>query len=97
MRCVVQVRRSFDMGGQHFVVRVYPQCRPEERRSESFTSTRMLVERLVALGVPRMEPDKSFPNGGGILDAVWTSVDVPLEMLGSFGGASRSSGATVAA
>jgi hypothetical protein len=73
------------MGGQHFVVRVYPQFRPEERRSESFTSTRMLVERLVVLGVPRMDPDKSFPDAGGILDAVWTSVDVPLETFAGFG------------
>jgi hypothetical protein len=86
------------MGGQHFVVRVYPQFRPEERRSESYTSTRTMVERLVALGVPRMDPDKSFPDAGGILDAVWTSVDVPSETFTGFGGlGSRSSGAPIAA
>jgi len=90
MRCVVQVRRSFDMSGQHFVLRVYPQFRLEERRSESFTSTAALVERLAALGVPRMDPGRSFPGGGGVLDAIWTSVEVPQETFEGFGnGGSR--------
>jgi hypothetical protein len=85
MRCVVQLRRSFSVGGQHFVLRVYPQFRWEDRRSESFTSSELLVERLAALGVPRMDPQKSFPRVGGTLDAVWTNVEVAEETLEGFG------------
>jgi hypothetical protein len=89
MRCVIQVRRSFDIGGQHFVLRLYPQYHAEERRAESFTNTRTLVERLLALGVPKMDPVRSFPNLGGVLDAVWTDIEVPqgtFERFGRFGG-----------
>lgn len=91
MRCVIQVRRSFDVSGQHFVLRVYPQYRPEERLAESFTNSRALVERLTALGVPKMDPVRSFPNLGGALDALWTNIDVPdeaYERFGRFGGRS---------
>lgn len=89
MRCVIQVRRSFDVGGEHFVLRLYPQFRPDERRVERFTSAPLLVERLAALGVPRMDPFRSFPNLGGVLDAIWTNVEVPqrlFEIFGRFGG-----------
>jgi len=91
MRCVIQVRRSFDVSGQHFVLRVYPQYRPEERLAESFTNSRTLVERLAALGVPKMDPIRSFPDLGGVLDAVWTNIEVPdgtYERFGRFGGRS---------
>ena len=86
MRCVVHLRRSFSVGGQHYVLRVYPQFRWEERRSESFVSSEALVERLAVLGVPRMDPQKCFPRVGGTLDAVWTSVEIPAETLEGFGG-----------
>jgi hypothetical protein len=89
MRCVIQVRRSFDISGQHFVLRVYPQFRAEDRRAESFTSPVSLVERLGYLGVPRMDPVQSFPNLGGALDAVWSNIEVPdgvFEDFGRFGG-----------
>lgn len=86
MRHVVHVRRSFDMGGQHFVLRVYPEFRPEERRWESFTSAERLVKRLAELGVAGMNNvARSFPDGGGVLDAVWTNVEVPQEALECFG------------
>ena len=86
MRYVVHIRRSFDMGGQHFVLRVYPEFRPEERRRESFTSAERLVKRLSELGIAGMDnAAKSFPEGGGVLDAVWTNVEVPPETLKSFG------------
>ncbi|MDP9050418.1 MAG: hypothetical protein M3O31_06785 [Acidobacteriota bacterium] len=89
MRCVIQVRRSFDISGQHFVVRVYPQFKAEDRRAESFTSAFLLVERLGYLGVPKMDPVRSFPNLGGALDAIWSNVEVPegvFENFGRFGG-----------
>jgi hypothetical protein len=73
------------MGGQHFVLRVYPQFRWEERRSENFTRSELLVERLAELGVPRMDPGRSFPEAGGTLDAVWTNVEVPESTLDGFG------------
>jgi hypothetical protein len=85
MRCVVHLRRSFSVGGQHYVLRVYPQFQWEERRSESFVSSEALVERLALLGVPRMDPKKSFPRVGGTLDAVWTNVEIPDETLEGFG------------
>jgi hypothetical protein len=91
MRCVIQVRRSFDVSGQHFVLRVYPQYRSEERHAESFTNSRTLVERLATLGVPKMDPIRSFPNLGGVLDAIWTNIEVPdgaYEKFGRFGGRS---------
>lgn len=73
------------MAGRHFVVRVYPQFKSEERRQESFTDSERLVDRLVELGVPRMNPVRSFPDAGGVLDAVWTNVDVPPQTLDGFG------------
>jgi hypothetical protein len=73
------------MAGRHFVLRVYPQFRPEERRQESFTNSVLLVDRLVELGVPRMDPARSFPDGSGILDAAWTNVEVQQETLEGFG------------
>lgn len=86
MRCVVHIRRSFDSGGQHFVLRVYPQFRPEMRERESFTSAERLVERLAELGVAGMNnAAMRFPEGGGVLDAVWTNVEVPQETLDGFG------------
>jgi hypothetical protein len=85
MRCVVHVRRSFDLSGQHYVLRLYPQFRWDERRAERFTSAGSLVERLEDLGVQRMDPGRSFPNLGGILDAVWNNIDVPREIFESFG------------
>ena len=57
----------------------------EERRAESFTNSRMLVERLAALGVPKMDPVRSFPNLGGALDAVWTNIEVSEETFENFG------------
>ena len=84
MRCVVHVRRSFDITGQHFVLRVYPEFRSEERRSENFTSTEMLVDRLASLGVEGLDPARSFP-GGGSLDAMWTNIEVPQVTLEGFG------------
>jgi hypothetical protein len=93
MRCVVHVRRSFDLCGQHFVLRLYPEFMTEKRRSESFTSAQSLVERLEALGVPRMDPGRSFPDDvGGLLDAMWTNIEVPQNTFESFGkNGSRSS------
>jgi hypothetical protein len=85
MRCVVHVRRSFDLSGQHYVLRLYPQFRWDERRAESFTNARGLVERLAVLGVPKMDPGRSFPELGGVLDAVWTNIEVPRETFASFG------------
>jgi hypothetical protein len=85
MRCVIHVRRSFDVSGQHFVLRVYPQFRLEERRAESFTDSKFLVERLAMLGVPKLDPARSFPDLGGALDAIWTNVSVPEETFESFG------------
>lgn len=74
------------MSGQHFVVRVYPEFRPEERLSESFTSAERLVRRLAELGVPGMnDTEGGFSNGNGVLDAVWTNVEVPQETLECFG------------
>jgi len=72
------------MSGQHSVLRVYPDFRTEERRSESFTTTQMLVERLSALGVKGLDPVRSFP-GTGSLDAMWTNVEVPQGTLEAFG------------
>jgi hypothetical protein len=98
MRCVVHIRRSFDLSGQHFVLRLYPQFLWDERRAESFTSAKALVERLTALGVPRMDPVRSFPNLGGILDAKWDNIDVPKETFDEFGRlGSRALGSLVAA
>jgi hypothetical protein len=85
MRCVIHVRRSFDLSGEHFVLRLYPQFRSEKRRAETFTSARSLVKRLTALGVPEMDPWRSFPDLGGNLDAVWTNIDVPGETFEEFG------------
>jgi hypothetical protein len=85
MRCVIQVRRSFDIGGQHFVVRLYPQFQISERRAESFTNTGLLVDRLATLGVPKLDPVTSFPDLGGALDAVWNNIDVARPIYESFG------------
>ena len=86
MRCVVHVRRSFDLAGQHFVLRVYPQFLPEERARESFTSAQRLVQRLADLGVAGIrDAEESFPKGVGSLDAIWTNVDVPTKTLEDFG------------
>lgn len=93
MRCVIHVRRSFDFCGQHFVLRLYPQFLTDKRRCENFNSAQSLVERLAALGVPRMDPDRSFPDVGGLLDAMWTNIEVPQETFERFGkNAVRSSG-----
>jgi hypothetical protein len=72
------------LSGQHFVLRVYPEFRPEERRSESYTSTVLLVNRLSELGVKGLDPARSFP-GCGSLDAMWTNVEVDKVMLERFG------------
>jgi hypothetical protein len=85
MRYVVQIRRSFDLGGQHFVLRVYPEFQPEKRRWESFTSAERLVERMSSLGVPGMNHAARSFSGGGVLGAVWTNVEVPQETLEGFG------------
>jgi hypothetical protein len=85
MRCAIQVRRSFDIHGQYFVLRVFGEPDWENARLERFINSRALVERLVALGLPRMDPLRCFPEKGGGLDAVWTDVEVPQEMLDGFG------------
>lgn len=85
MRCVIHVRRSFDLSGQHFVLRLYPQFRWHERRAENFTDAGSLVERLADLGVARLDPGRSFPNLGGILDAMWNNIDVSRDTFESFG------------
>jgi hypothetical protein len=93
MRCVIQVRRSFDLGGQHFVLRLFREFDWESRRAERFTSSRALVERLTVLGLPKMDPVRCFPEKGEGLDATWTNVEVPQEMLDGFG---RAGGPVVA-
>jgi hypothetical protein len=70
-------------------LRLYPQFRLEERRSETFTSPIPLVERLLTLGVSEMDPGKSFPKLGGALDAMWSNVEIPRETFQSFGRAVR--------
>jgi hypothetical protein len=85
MRCVVHLRRSFDLGGQHFVLRLFREFDWESRRSERFTSSLTLVERLASLGLPRMDPGRCFPEKGGGLDAVWTNIEVPQAVLEDFG------------
>ena len=85
MRCVIHVRRSFDLGGQHFVLRLFREFDWESRRSERFTSSRALVERLTSLGLPSMDPQRCFPEAGGGLDAVWTNIEVPQDTLDGFG------------
>ena len=89
MRCVIHVRRSFDLSGQHFVLRLYPQFRWHERRAESFTDAGSLVDRLADLGVARLDPGRSFPNLGGALDAMWDNIEVPREMFDGFGRSGR--------
>ena len=85
MRYVVQIRRSLDLGGLHFVLRLYPEFQPEKRLWESFTSAESLVERMASLGVPGMNNAAHNFSGAGVLDAVWTNVEVPQETLETFG------------
>jgi hypothetical protein len=86
MRCTVHIRKSFDYGGTHFVLRLFPSyCSEGGRKAETFTSEGTLARRLIEMGLPEVYAGRGLANlrvGG---DASWTNVEIAEEIFESFG------------
>ena len=89
MRCIVHIRKSFDLTGEHFVLRLCPLDLEGRRSKESFSSAALLSQRLLDVGLPKMHMQTTFSNLRNGLDAIWSNVEVGQETFINFGKMTR--------
>lgn len=85
MRCIIHIRKSFDLTGEHFVLRLCPFDFERRRSKESFSSASSLSQRLIDMGFPKMHMHSTFCSLRDGLDAIWTNVEIGQEVFASFG------------
>jgi len=90
MRCTVHIRKSFDLGGKHFVIRLFPTFSREGRRkAETFTSEGRLALRLIEMGVPEIYMGRGLANLRAGADAIWTDIEIAEDSYDAFGRSGR--------